>query len=114
MSLVTETLTRLTSNLPAQKTLEKVVQVSQFLQGISSGTDVNASGEKAVLEFVRHSFPPPHCIFDVGANQGQDLNLLTSVFPVTEVVIPLFRARQTNLCNTYFPYHAIASKRCAA
>jgi len=49
--------------------------------GIGSGGDVDSSGEMAVLEMLHRSFAAPYCVFDVGSNQGQYLNLILSTLP---------------------------------
>ncbi len=71
MRLVKSVLARLSNNRPSQLLLEKVVHISQFLQGIGSGTDVHSSGEAAVLNVMRRHLTAPYYVFDVGANQGQ-------------------------------------------
>ncbi len=58
--------------------------------GIGSGTGVDTSGEDAAPRLVRRRFAGPYCIFDVGANQGQYLRLLTSHFPASDVEIHCF------------------------
>ena len=43
--------------------------------GIGSGGGVSNSGEKAIFNILREKFEPPYCIFDVGSNKGQFLQL---------------------------------------
>jgi FkbM family methyltransferase len=63
-----------------QKLLEYNVCVSHYLMGIGTGGDVTFSGEHAVIKKLKHLNLPSHCIFDVGANKGQFLNLVLSNF----------------------------------
>lgn len=66
----------MSANSYAQKCLERNVRVSQYLMGIGSGIDVLSSGEKTLFTELKHRFPPPYCIFDVGSNSGQFLQLV--------------------------------------
>jgi FkbM family methyltransferase len=68
-------LSYLTGNSIGQRLLAKGVTVCQYLQGIGSGSDVESSGEAAVLSALKSSNQSdgPLCIFDVGANTGQYL-----------------------------------------
>lgn len=59
-----------------QSMLEKNVQVAQYLMGIGSGSGVQSSGEKAIFDILRQKNRPPYCIFDVGSNKGQFLQLI--------------------------------------
>jgi len=59
-----------------QNVLEKIVQASQYLMGIGSGTDVLSSGEQVVFRVLKQRLNPPYCIFDVGSNKGQFLKLI--------------------------------------
>ncbi len=81
MSILKNVLVAFTGNHFAQVLLGKVVLASQFLMGICSGSGVGSSGERAALDLVRQDYDPPYCIFDVGSNQGQYLDLLLSSFP---------------------------------
>jgi len=62
-------------NKYAQKILEKNIMFSHYLSGVGSGGGVQNSGEKSVLDFLT-SKSEPYCIFDVGANKGQYLNMV--------------------------------------
>ena len=43
--------------------------------GIGSGSSVLESGEEFILDILKKHTQPPFCIFDVGANQGQYLDM---------------------------------------
>jgi FkbM family methyltransferase len=74
-------LARLTANATGQYLLEEAVIAGQFMQGIGSGVNPEVSGERAILDRVAKSAEragrgeEPLCIFDVGANLGQFLNI---------------------------------------
>ena len=59
-----------------QELLEKNMQASQYLMGIGSGGGVLTSGEQAIFHVLKQKKRPPYCIFDVGANTGQFLQLI--------------------------------------
>jgi len=59
-----------------QSLLEKNVQTSQYLMGIGSGGGVLSSGEQAIFHVLKKRTQPPYCIFDVGSNKGQFLQLI--------------------------------------
>ena len=65
----------LTAGPWGQRFLRRDAAFSQWLQGIGAGSDVAASGEKAVLATLRRRCRPPLVVFDVGANQGQFLGM---------------------------------------
>ena len=69
------------SELSTQQALERQVSSSLKLMGIGTGAGVDSSGEIAVLELLRASFEAPYCVFDVGGNQGQYLNLVLTHLP---------------------------------
>lgn len=68
-------LPKFAGNKFAQKILEKNIMYSLYLSGIGSGGGVQNSGEKSVLDLLT-SKREPYCIFDVGANKGQYLNMV--------------------------------------
>jgi FkbM family methyltransferase len=76
MSLVKNVLIKASGNALVQKLLEKNVEVAQYLMGIGAGSGVHSSGERAIFELLRRASRPPYCVFDVGANKGQFLDLL--------------------------------------
>ena len=61
--------------------LEAVVTLAQYLQGIGSGSDASHSGEGGVFRKLLRETRGSNrelCIFDVGANEGQWLALARS------------------------------------
>lgn len=63
-----------------QSGLYRLVSHAHYLMGIGAGSDVTTSGEKSVIELLKSStqlMGRPLCIFDVGANKGQYLTLLS-------------------------------------
>lgn len=76
MSILKNALLKASGNRFIQSLLEKNVQTSQYLMGIGSGGGVLSSGEQAVFRVVKQRKQPPYCIFDVGANKGQFLQLI--------------------------------------
>ena len=68
-------LTKLSGNEFVQKMLQKNIFISQYLMGIGSGAGVFTSGEKIIFDILLQKCKPPYCIFDVGANKGQFLDL---------------------------------------
>jgi FkbM family methyltransferase len=65
----------MTGNVVFQQILQKNVVISQGLMGIGTGAGVSGSGEKAVFRLLAKHHQPPFCVFDVGANKGQFLEL---------------------------------------
>lgn len=59
-----------------QSVLANIVETSQYLMGVGSGADVLSSGEQSIFKFIKQRMPPPYCIFDVGSNKGQFLELI--------------------------------------
>ncbi len=78
--LINNLLINLSSNSRLQKHLETNINFSQFLMGIGAGAGVDSSGEKVLAQKLRQihaKTKQPLCVFDVGANKGQFLNLIT-------------------------------------
>lgn len=73
-----------------QRVLERNVRASQDLMGIGSGDGVLASGESSVFHVLRHRLNPPYCIFDIGANKGQFLQLILDNIAVDDFSIHCF------------------------
>lgn len=71
-------LSSIAGNRPCQTLLTHGIAVAQFLQGIGSGSDVGSSGETSVLSAMELDSGQAACIFDVGANLGQFLDLILS------------------------------------
>lgn len=59
-----------------QDVLGKIVQASQYLMGIGSGTSVLSSGEQVIFHVLRQKARPPYCILEIGSNKGQFLELI--------------------------------------
>jgi FkbM family methyltransferase len=76
MSILKKALVKASGNRFIQNVLEKNVQVSQYLMGIGSGGGVLSSGEQAIFYVLTQRLKPPYCIFDVGSNKGQFLQLI--------------------------------------
>ncbi|WP_287356387.1 FkbM family methyltransferase [Moorena sp. SIO3B2] len=55
--------------------MEKTTYFLQSLMGIGTGGNTSNSGERSCIEFIIKNFEEPYCIFDVGANKGQYLEL---------------------------------------
>lgn len=75
MSVLKNALIKVSGNQVIQSLLEKNVLVSQYLMGIGSGGGVSSSGEQAIFQILQQRIKPPYCIFDVGSNKGQFLQL---------------------------------------
>jgi FkbM family methyltransferase len=90
MSLLKTLLFKVTGNRLAQMILEKNVKASQRLMGIDSGAGVFVSGERAVFKVLKQKCHPPYCIFDVGSNRGQFLQLLLQNMVVDDCTIHCF------------------------
>jgi FkbM family methyltransferase len=55
--------------------------------GVGSGASVSSSGERAIFSALKQRVVPPYCLFDVGANKGQFLqlaleNIATDLFSI--------------------------------
>ena len=79
-SFLKKLLVKISGNELAQKILEKNVLISQRYMGIGSGAPVDESGEIAAIKKLHELKRPSYCIFDVGANQGQFVSLISSYF----------------------------------
>lgn len=74
---IKDALVRVTGNRFAQDLLEEIIQTVLVLQGFNGESDqVETSGERSVVNLVKSSGKSPYCIFDVGANQGQYLEMI--------------------------------------
>lgn len=70
-----------TGNKPGQALIGRLVSWLQLLQGVGSGCSVELSGEKGVLrQLAGRANGRTVMVFDVGANQGQFLRAVRSVF----------------------------------
>lgn len=91
---IKSTLVRLTGNRRAQDLLEEIVQTAHILQGVGGGSvgasEVHTSGERVVFELLGRKHKPPYCIFDVGANRGQFLQLLMDSIATDDYAVHCF------------------------
>jgi FkbM family methyltransferase len=90
MDVLKKILIKVSGQQVFQSLLEKNVQVSQYLMGIGSASSVIASGEQAVFQLLNQRLKPPYCIFDVGANKGQFLNLILDNIATDDFLIHCF------------------------
>jgi FkbM family methyltransferase len=78
------------ANKFVQSFLEYNISLSQYLMGIGAGGEVTSSGERAIIAKLKKLNLPSYCIFDVGANQGQFINLVLSCFKTDNFQIHSF------------------------
>jgi FkbM family methyltransferase len=74
--LLKKILSKVSASSYVQKVLERNVRVAQYLMGVGSGSDVSSSGEQSIFRVLKQRFRPPYCIFDVGSNEGQFLQVV--------------------------------------
>jgi FkbM family methyltransferase len=74
----------------SQQWLQRVTLSCQGLMGIGSGGTASTSGEKAAIQLLKTKYRPPYCIFDVGANAGQFLNLLRNMISSKQIQVHCF------------------------
>jgi len=87
-------LAKLSGNAPAQALMNYMVFVCQYFQGIGSGSSVGDSGEVAVFEHLLSVSSEP-CIFDVGANKGQFLQLALQALKGRRAEVHCFEPSRT-------------------
>jgi len=87
--MLRKVLAKLSGNGLVQGMLKYLVFACQYFQGIGSGTSVGDSGEKAVFKRLLSTDSAP-CVFDVGANKGQFLQLALYSFGHREAAIHCF------------------------
>lgn len=73
-----------------QRLLKINVYFSQYLMGIGSGSGVSTSGERSIFKLLSKRCATPYCIFDVGANKGQFLDLALKFIPSDDFSIHCF------------------------
>jgi FkbM family methyltransferase len=88
--ILKKVLSRLTGNQFMQTRLQRTVQILLYLMGIGSGSDVLFSGEHAIFTVLREKVQPPYCVFDVGSNKGQFLQLVIDSFPDEDLMVHCF------------------------
>jgi FkbM family methyltransferase len=85
----------------SQNILERVVRSCQYLMGIGAGSEVDSSGEKVLFNVLKKKCSAPYCIFDVGSNKGQYLNLILDNMPSDNFSVHCFEpGRETFGCLT--------------
>lgn len=94
MSMLKRLLIKVTGNHLIQNLLDKNVQLSQYLMGIGSGSGVTSSGEQAIFRFLQNKYVPPYCIFDVGSNMGQFLQLILDNISIADYSVHCFEPGQ--------------------
>ena len=90
MSILKKALIKASGNRFIQNLLEKNVNASQDLMGIGSGGGVLSSGEQAIFYVLKQRLKPPYCIFDIGSNKGQFLQLILDNITVDDFSIHCF------------------------
>jgi FkbM family methyltransferase len=83
-------LIHLYGNKTGQRFLERMARKAHLYMGIGSGENVYESGEAGVLHKLKTLKPPPYCIFDVGSNKGQYLDLVLSALKGEDFQIHCF------------------------
>lgn len=90
MTILRGPLTKVSGNLLIQNLLEKNVPILQSFMGIGTASSVKSSGEQAIFHVLKQKKQPPYCIFDVGSNQGQFLQLILENVATNEFQIHCF------------------------
>jgi len=90
MSMIKNALIKATGNRFIQSLLEKNVLAAQYLMGIGSGSGVLSSGEQVIFHVLKQTKQPPYCIFDVGSNKGQFLQLILQNLTTDDLRIHCF------------------------
>ena len=85
MSFITNTLRKalykISGNIVCQHLLNYNINISNYLIGVGSGSDVFSSGEIAICNELTKFKHTTYCVFDVGANQGHFTLFLLSNLP---------------------------------
>ncbi len=93
-----------------QRMLQFIVKLVQYLQGISAGSSVGNSGERAVLLRLVSKHKKRYCVFDVGSNKGQFADQVLSVLGADIVDLHCFEPSPSTfhiLKDTLQPYPAV-------
>ncbi len=108
-------------NRLGQWALEYSFLLIQYLMGIGAGAGANKSGEAGVLRKLKSSGLESYCIFDVGANQGEFLELILSnmngrhtrvhCFEPAKVSFSLLASRFGDLSNVFLNNFALAQEQ---
>jgi FkbM family methyltransferase len=76
MTVLKTVLIKASGNRLIQTALQRLSEIFQYLMGIGSGSGAASSGERAVIQVLAETSNAPYCIFDVGSNVGQFLQLI--------------------------------------
>ncbi len=90
MQMAGKVMKYLFGNRRGQAMCEYAVRKATELMGIGSGDDVATSGEHSVLSILERQFPAPYCIFDVGANRGQFMEMVVSCLNTRDYTVHCF------------------------
>jgi FkbM family methyltransferase len=89
-SKLAKPLVTLTGNRCAQDALDRLQHVCQHLMGIGPGADCRTSGESIVFKVLREASSPPFTIFDVGANVGLFIEMISEHLTLDSYVVHAF------------------------
>lgn len=96
-SIIKKALIKASGNRFIQNVLEENIQISQILMGVGpDSSEVLSSGEKAVFDLLKQEHRSPYCIFDVGSNKGQFLQLILENIDVDGSSIHCFEPSAEN------------------
>ena len=90
MSIIKSCLFKVSGNRFIQSLLEKNAKIAHNLMGVGTGGGVFSSGEQAIFHVLKQKLKPPYCIFDVGSNKGQFLQLMLVNIAVEDFSIHCF------------------------
>jgi FkbM family methyltransferase len=93
--MIRDIISMITGNKYFQNLLEKNIRLSLYFTGIGSGAGVQNSGEKSILRLLKAE-KEPFCIFDVGANKGQYLNMVLEELKEKEFEIHSFEPAKSS------------------
>jgi len=109
------TLCHLFANKCSQQLLQHAVTIANYFMGVGSGAHAESSGEIRVLANLASYGDPPFVIFDVGANQGQFLQITLDNVDLEMTRIHCFEPSGTAfsiLSNRYYGYRNINLNNC--
>jgi FkbM family methyltransferase len=84
------TVSWLMANRFSQEALQRLVVYANYFMGIGAGAHAASSGEAAVLRNLKRYGTAPLVVFDVGANQGQFLELALAMTSQQQMQIHCF------------------------
>jgi FkbM family methyltransferase len=88
--LLKRALSKISGSGYMQRCLEKNIRASQYLMGVGSGSDVVSSGEESIFGVLSQKCKPPYCVFDVGSNRGQFIEVVLDNIPMDDLSIHCF------------------------